>query len=154
MARLRTLIPKELSDQIVSKLLQKDMASIPMVFPYSLHSFQILINYVIEAAENVIFARAFNSDHQMDLITYLAARFAEEKGVYRVLIVDSIIALFRADFCGRGELSERQQKLNQMLSRLMKVAEEFNIAIFITNQMSADPGAGTISIFLVINTGF
>eukprot|EP00158_Paraphelidium_tribonemae_P005229 Partr_v1_DN27235_c0_g1_i1_m38732 putative Meiotic recombination protein dmc1 len=76
-----------------------------------------------EAAENVIYARAYNSEHQMDLITYLAARFAEEKGIYRVLVVDSIIALFRSDFCGRGELSERQQKLNQMLSRLMKIAE-------------------------------
>ena len=95
-----------------------------------------------EAAENVIYARAYNSEHQMELITYLAARFAEEKGIYRVLIVDSIIALFRSDFTGRGELSERQQKLNQMLSRLMKIAEEFNLAVFITNQMSSDPGAG------------
>ena len=76
-----------------------------------------------EASENVIYARAFNSEHKMDLITFLAASFAEEKGVYRVLIVDSIIALFRTDYCGRGELSERQQKLNGMLSRLMKVAE-------------------------------
>ena len=84
-----------------------------------------------EAAENVIFARAYNSEHQMDLITYLAARFAEEKGIYRVLIVDSIIALFRSDFCGRGELSERQQKLNQMLSRLMKIAEVSDLMVFV-----------------------
>lgn len=76
-----------------------------------------------EACENVIYARAYNSEHQMDLLTLLAARFAEEKGVYRLLIVDSIMALFRTDFCGRGELSERQQKLNIMLSRLMKIAE-------------------------------
>ncbi len=76
-----------------------------------------------EALENVIYARAYNSEHQMELITQLAARFAEEKGVYRLLIVDSIIALFRTDYCGRGELSERQQKLNAMLSRLMKIGE-------------------------------
>jgi meiotic recombination protein DMC1 len=30
---------------------------------------------------------------------------------------------------------ERQQKLNQMLARLVRVAEEFNVAIFITNQV-------------------
>lgn len=95
-----------------------------------------------EACENVIFARAYNSEHQMELITQLAARFAEEKGVYRVLIVDSIIALFRNDYSGRGELAERQQKLNQMLGRLMKIAEEFNMAVFITNQMCSDPGGG------------
>lgn len=95
-----------------------------------------------EVCDNVIYARAFNSEHQMELITQIAAKFAEERGVYRILIVDSIIALFRSDYCGRGELAERQQKLNQMLSRLMKISEEFNVAVFITNQMQSDPGAG------------
>ncbi|XP_004364475.2 HsLim15 [Capsaspora owczarzaki ATCC 30864] len=92
--------------------------------------------------ENVMFARAYNSEHQMDLINQCAAKFAEEKGVYRLLIVDSVMAMFRVDFSGRGELAERQQRLGQMLSRLMKIAEEFNVAVVITNQMTADPGAG------------
>ena len=39
----------------------------------------------------------------------------------QVLIVDSIMANFRADFTGRGELAERQQKLNVMLRRLKQV---------------------------------
>lgn len=88
-----------------------------------------------EALENVIYARAFNTEHQMELITMLAAKFAEENGKFRLLVVDSIISLFRSDYCGRGELGERQQKLNQMLSRLMKISEEYNVAIFITNQV-------------------
>ena len=92
------------------------------------------------ALDNIIVARAWNSDHQMDLITEIAAKFAEEKGVYRLLIVDSIIALFRCDYAGRGELAERQQKLNQMLNRLTKIAEEYNVAVFLTNQVSSDPG--------------
>ncbi|KAJ1912980.1 Meiotic recombination protein dmc1, partial [Tieghemiomyces parasiticus] len=66
--------------------------------------------------DNLIYARAFNSEHQMELITLVAAKFAEEKGVYKLLVIDSIISLFRTDYCGRGELSERQQKLNNMLS--------------------------------------
>ena len=45
------------------------------------------------------------------------------------------MALFRVDYSGRGELSERQQKLNQMLKRLAGLSEEFNIAIFLTNQV-------------------
>ncbi|KAF9400200.1 Meiotic recombination protein dmc1 [Mortierella sp. AD011] len=94
------------------------------------------------ALDNILVARAYNSEHQMDLITEVAARFAEEKGVFRLLVIDSIIALFRTDFSGRGELSERQQKLNQMLSRLIKIAEEFNVAIYLTNQVQSDPGAG------------
>lgn len=56
-------------------------------------------------------------------------------------MVDSIISLFRTDFSGRGELGERQQRLNQMLAKLTRIGEEYNVAIFITNQMMADPGA-------------
>lgn len=52
------------------------------------------------------------------------------------------MALFRVDYSGRGELAERQQKLAQMMSRLQKIAEEYNVAVWITNQMTADPGAG------------
>jgi meiotic recombination protein DMC1 len=44
------------------------------------------------------------------------------------------MALFRVDFCGRGELSARQQALGQTLSKLMKLAEQFNIAVMLTNQ--------------------
>jgi meiotic recombination protein DMC1 len=74
------------------------------------------------------------------LLLGLAAKMAEEP--FRLLIVDSVIALFRVDFSGRGELAERQQKLAQMLSRLTKIAEEFNVAVYITNQVIADPGGG------------
>lgn len=51
------------------------------------------------------------------------------------------MALFRVDFSGRGELADRQQKLAQMMSRLQKISEEFNVAVFISNQMTSDPGA-------------
>ncbi|KAI8335330.1 meiotic recombinase Dmc1 [Chlamydoabsidia padenii] len=95
-----------------------------------------------ECLENIIVARAWNSDHQMELMTEIAARFVQEKGVYRLLVVDSIISLFRCDYTGRGELADRQQKLNQMLSRLTKISEEYNVAIYLTNQVSSDPGGG------------
>ena len=94
-----------------------------------------------EALDNVVYARAFNTEHQMDLITLITAKFSERPSEYKLLVVDSIISLFRTDYSGRGELGERQQRLNQMLAKLMRVAEEFNIAVFITNQMMADPGA-------------
>lgn len=38
-------------------------------------------------------------------------------------IIDSLTHPFRTDYCGRGELADRQQKLGQVLSRLQKVAE-------------------------------
>jgi len=49
------------------------------------------------------------------------------------------MALFRVDYSGRGELSERQQKLNQMLKRLAGLSEEFNVAVFLTNQVLSLP---------------
>ncbi|MFH4980743.1 hypothetical protein AB6A40_007452 [Gnathostoma spinigerum] len=91
--------------------------------------------------ENVLYARAYTSEHQMELLDFVAAKFHEELGVFKLLIVDSIMALFRVDFSGRGELADRQQKLAQMMSRLQKISEEYNVAVFITNQMTADPGA-------------
>uniref|UniRef100_A0A668AX00 Meiotic recombination protein n=1 Tax=Myripristis murdjan TaxID=586833 RepID=A0A668AX00_9TELE len=82
------------------------------------------------------------SGGKMELLDFVAAKFHEEGGVFKLLIIDSIMALFRVDFSGRGELAERQQKLAQMLSRLQKISEEYNVAVFVTNQMTADPGAG------------
>jgi len=90
---------------------------------------------------NVIFVRAYTSEHQFEILDGVAAKFHEEAGVFKLLIIDSIMALFRVDFCGRGELADRQQKLAQMLSKLQKISEEYNVAVFITNQMTADPGA-------------
>ncbi len=56
----------------------------------------------------------------MELILSVAAMMAEEP--FKLLIVDSITANLRVDFCGRGELAERQQRLGQMMSRLRKVS--------------------------------
>ncbi|KAJ8953983.1 hypothetical protein NQ314_007176, partial [Rhamnusium bicolor] len=68
----------------------------------------------------------------------VAAKFHEEAGIFKLLIVDSIMALFRVDFSGRGEIADRQQKLGQMMSRLQKISEEYNIAVFLTNQITSD----------------
>ena len=93
------------------------------------------------ALENVLYVRANTSEHQYEILDAVAAKFHEENGAFKVLIIDSIMALFRVDYSGRGELSERQQKLAQMMSKLQKISEEYNVAVFITNQMTADPGA-------------
>ncbi|GAB1602420.1 meiotic recombination protein DMC1/LIM15 homolog [Argonauta hians] len=91
--------------------------------------------------DNVLYARAYTSEHQYELLDFVAAKFYEEPGIFKLMIIDSIMALFRVDFCGRGELADRQQKLGQLMSRLQKIAEEYNVGMFITNQMTADPGA-------------
>lgn len=64
--------------------------------------------------ENILYARAFTSDEQMEIMDHVAALFYQEPGVFKLLIVDSIMALFRVDYSGRGELADRQQHLAQV----------------------------------------
>ena len=90
-----------------------------------------------EVLGNILYARAFTHEQQMQLILTTAAQMAEDQ--YRLLIIDSITALFRVDFSGRGELAERLQALGQMMSALTKIASEFNVAVFISNQVMASP---------------
>lgn len=92
--------------------------------------------------ENITYARALNSEHQMELVEQLGEELSS--GSYTLIIVDSIMANFRVDYCGRGELNERQQKLNQHLFKLNRLAEEFNLAVFMTNQVQSDPGASAL----------
>ncbi|RNF11446.1 putative meiotic recombination protein DMC1 [Trypanosoma rangeli] len=91
---------------------------------------------------NILVARAYTHEHQMHLLSMVAAKMAEDQ--FGLLVVDSITALFRVDFSGRGELAERQQKLAKMMSHLIKLAEEFNVAVYITNQVVADPGGASM----------
>jgi len=92
-----------------------------------------------EVLENIIYARAHNVDLLNNLLLQAAALMLEEP--FALLIVDSIMAPFRVDFSGRGELAERQQLLNKVLNRLQKLSEQFNLAVYITNQVTADPGS-------------
>ena len=93
----------------------------------------------VEVLDNILVARAYTHEGQIQLLQALAAKMSEEK--FSLIIVDSATALFRVDFSGRGELNERQIVLGQFLSRLTKLAEEFEVAVVLTNQVVADPGA-------------
>ena len=64
--------------------------------------------------------------------------------IFDYLNTDSATALFRTDFTGRGELAERQQKLAQFLRALTNLAQTYGIAVVITNQVTADPGAAAM----------
>ncbi|TBU00721.1 DNA repair protein Rad51, partial [Hamiltosporidium magnivora] len=86
-----------------------------------------------QVLENVSYARAYNSDHQSQLLIQAAAMMSESN--YSVLIVDSATALYRTDFSGRGELGARQIHLARFLRMLMRLADEFGVAVVITNQV-------------------
>jgi len=88
--------------------------------------------------KNILVARAFNSDHQILLIDKVGELIKDGEKI-RIVIVDSLTAHFRAEFSGRGMLADRQQKLNKYLHNLMKMAEQYNLAIYVTNQVMANP---------------
>ncbi|MBR9705473.1 DNA repair and recombination protein RadA [Candidatus Pacearchaeota archaeon] len=87
---------------------------------------------------NILVARAFNSDHQMLLVDKVAELINNGEPI-RLVVVDSLTAHFRAEFSGRGQLADRQQKLNKYLHSLMKMAEQFNLAVYVTNQVMSNP---------------
>lgn len=56
-----------------------------------------------------------------------------------LVIVDSIIALHRAEFIGRSYLAARQQDLSRIMQYLVKAAENEDVGIIITNQVLESP---------------
>ncbi|WP_132058968.1 DNA repair and recombination protein RadA [Halorussus amylolyticus] len=92
--------------------------------------------------DHIHVAKAFNSNHQMLLAEKaqeLASETQEDEYPIRLLCVDSLTAHFRAEYVGRGELAERQQKLNKHLHDLDKVGNLHNTAIVVTNQVASNP---------------
>ena len=93
-----------------------------------------------ETLQKIHIARAFNSSHQI----LMADKINEliQSGVnIKLVIVDSLMAHFRAEYVGRESLAVRQQKLNQHLHVLQTIANTYNVAVFITNQVQARPDA-------------
>lgn len=88
--------------------------------------------------KNILVARAFNSDHQILLIDKINEMIKDGEPI-KLVIIDSLTAHFRAEFAGRGQLADRQQKLNRYLHNLMKMAEQHNLAVYVTNQVMANP---------------
>jgi DNA repair protein RadA len=87
-------------------------------------------------------AKAFNSNHQILLAEKakeLASESQDDDYPVRLLCVDSLTAHFRAEYVGRGELAERQQKLNKHLHDLMRVGDLNNTAVLVTNQVASNP---------------
>ncbi|MEM2096439.1 MAG: DNA repair and recombination protein RadA [Candidatus Caldarchaeum sp.] len=87
--------------------------------------------------ENVIFASVYNSSH-LQLTVKELGRYIE-KYKARLVVVDSIISHFRAEYVGRGTLAERQQRLNDLLHRILRTAQVHNVAVVVTNQVQANP---------------
>jgi len=91
------------------------------------------------ALKNIIVARAYTSDHQMFLAEKIGDLIKKENEPIKLIIVDSLMALFRSEYAGRGTLADRQQKINRHMHHLQKLADTYNLAVYVTNQVMARP---------------
>ncbi len=88
--------------------------------------------------KNIVFGRAYNSDHQV-LLVKEASNLIKEKNI-KVIIVDSLIGHFRSEYIGRGTLANRQQFLNQHIHDLLRLCDVYpELAVLVTNQVQAKP---------------
>lgn len=91
----------------------------------------------VQAAKNIIYSEAFNSDHQT-LLLEKADKVIQDNKI-KLIIIDSLTSHFRSEYLGREMLAERQQKLNSHLHRLVRLARAFNACAVVTNQVMSKP---------------
>ncbi|CAN6648524.1 DNA repair protein Rad51p [Trichomonascus vanleenenianus] len=93
-----------------------------------------------DALNNIAYARAYHSDHQLTLLGDAERMMAETR--FAVLIVDSVINHYRTEYSGRGELASRQMHLAKFLRHLQGLADVYGVAVVITNQVTASVDGG------------
>lgn len=92
-----------------------------------------------EVMGKIHLAKIYNSGH-LEYVVDQITKYIEQYSV-KLIIFDSIISLHRAEFVGRGTLSDRQQRINNMLHRLIRISEIYDVAILVTNQIQHDPNS-------------
>lgn len=91
-----------------------------------------------EVLENIHVTRPEDAAEQAQAIKDAMSELdLSDKGI---VIVDSIMAHFRSEYSGRGELGERQDRIGAMLKNLRSIASGYNMAVFYSNQAYEDPG--------------
>lgn len=92
-----------------------------------------------KAKERIWVARPKNTYHQLKAIEKLV-KIVKDLHV-RLIIVDSLTKLPRADFTGRGQLYDRQRIIISMVEKLRRLALMYNLVVLVTNQVVAVPDA-------------
>ena len=90
-----------------------------------------------QTLNNIKVVRASTTEQQV-LSIERADKLVRDENI-KLIVVDSMMALFRSEFIGRGALGERQQKLNSHIHKLQSLADTYNLAVYVTNQVMDNP---------------
>ncbi len=87
-----------------------------------------------QVLSKIYHARIYSSDHQSQMIMK-AETLCKTRNV-RLIVLDSLMALLRVEYVGIGSLAKRQGVLNNMIHGMSRIAETYNCAVLLTNQVA------------------
>ena len=82
---------------------------------------------------NIMVGRAYTTDMQISMVENII-RINRNKEI-KLVIIDSLTSNFRAEYIGKDALIDRQQKLNHHIQQLSRMANIFEFAVVVTNQV-------------------
>jgi DNA repair protein RadA len=94
-----------------------------------------------KTVDNVMIEEAADSDQQEEVIDKIGSLLKNKDKTerFKLLVVDSPVTHYRAEFIGRAMLSTRQQRLYRFIRRLVTIARAYNIAVVVTNHINTTP---------------
>jgi DNA repair protein RadA len=89
--------------------------------------------------QNVRHARVHNTARLETVVQQDCCSEIDKDSGVKLLVVDSITSLYRAEYGERSMLSQRQHQLLKVMHVLQNIADAHNIAVVITNQIQTTP---------------
>jgi DNA repair protein RadA len=90
---------------------------------------------------NVYPVQPTDSKQQESCIEEACSTVRSNNSKIKLLIIDSIMFHYRAEYPGRSGLSERAHRLNIYMHKLHRLAQTNNLAVVITNHITTNPDA-------------
>lgn len=90
-----------------------------------------------KSLQNIIVCKVRNSYEERRALEEIERLIVNEN--LKLLVIDSTTGLFRSEYIGRGNLSDRQGAINRFVSLAAHIADTYNIAVIFSNQVMADP---------------
>jgi DNA repair protein RadA len=89
--------------------------------------------------QNIKHVRVYNTARLETVIQQDCCSEIDIDSDIKLLVVDSVTGLYRAEYGDRSMLSQRQHQLPKVMRSLQNIGQVYNIAVVITNQVQTSP---------------